>query len=107
MHCRNRKLSVGQGACLVENHCANLGQHVHVIGTFHENAFAGRATDATKESERHTDDQGTRTRHHKEHQGTIKPSGKGATEIAREQRRQQCQSDGRKNHNRRIDTRKL
>ena len=69
------KLSVGQGACLVEDHCANLCQDVHIVGTLDENTLARGASDASEEGEGHADDQCTRTADHEEHEGTIEPCG--------------------------------
>ena len=85
MHRCDCKLAVGQGACLVEDHRADLGQDIHIIGPFDKDTLTRGAANAAKERERHADDQSAGTRDHQKHQGTIKPSGKGASEVAREQ----------------------
>ena len=69
------KLSVGQGACLVEDHCTHLCEDVHVVGTFDEDTFTRGASDASEEGERHTDNQCTGTTDHEEHEGAIEPCG--------------------------------
>ncbi len=76
MHGSDGELTLRERARLVEHHRVDLRQHIHVVGAFHEDAFTRCASDAAKKSEWHTDDQGARARNHKEHQGTIEPSGK-------------------------------
>ena len=72
----NSKSSLGQCACLVEDHSVNMGQSIHIIATLDEDALATCATNATEERQRNGDDQGTRTTHDEEGQRTIEPGGK-------------------------------
>ena len=69
----HHKLAMGQRARLVEHHGAHAGQHVHVVGTLHQDAAARGSADAGKERQRHADDQRTGTADHQEHQRTVEP----------------------------------
>ena len=69
------KLTMGEGARLVEHHRLDLRQNVHIVGSLDEDASTRGTTDAPKEREGHADNQGARTTHHEEHQGAIEPSG--------------------------------
>ena len=69
------KLSVGQRARLVEDHCVQPRQRVHVVGALDEDALARGAADAAEEGEGHADDQGAGTADDKEHQGAVEPGG--------------------------------
>ena len=70
---RDGKLSVGERARLVEDHGAELGEHIHVIGPLDEDALTRGSSDAAEEGERHADDEGARTTDHEEHQGAVNP----------------------------------
>ena len=74
------KLSVGERARLVEDHRLHLSQDIHVVGTLDEDTTTRGASDTSEEREGNTDNQRTRTTHHEEHQGAIKPSGEGSTQ---------------------------
>ena len=104
MHRSNRKLTTSQGPRLIEDHRSNPGQHIHIIGALDKDAFTRGTANAAKESQRYADNQGARTRDHKKHQGAIQPRCKSTREIAREQRRQQGQSQSSEDHDWCIDT---
>ena len=74
MHGTHGKLSVGECAGLVEHHGIHLCQYVHKVGTFDKDASARSTADASEEGQGHADYEGTRTRYHQEHQGTIEPA---------------------------------
>ena len=94
------KLSVRQRARLVEYHRADLRQHVHIVGTLHEDTVARSPSDTAEERERYTDNQRTGTGDDEEHQGPVQPRG----EIAPKQRRDNRQGQGQEYDDRRIDT---
>ena len=71
----NGKLAMSQRARLVEDHRRDLRQHVDIVGSLDEDTLPRGPANATKERQRHTDNQGTRTTHHEEHQGSVQPSG--------------------------------
>ena len=73
MHRLDGELPMGERARLIEDHSIHLRQDVHEVGTLHEDTLAGSASDATEEGQGHTDDEGTGTGDHEEHQGTINP----------------------------------
>ena len=70
------KLAVGQGARLVEHHRVYLGQHVHVVAAFDEDAFARGSAQSAEERQWHADDQCTGTGHNEEDECAIDPRGK-------------------------------
>ena len=80
MDCSNGKLSVSECACLVEHNCTYLRQHIHIVGSLHEDTLTRCASDTSEERQRHTYHESTRTRYHEEHQGTIEPGGEGTTQ---------------------------
>ena len=101
---RHRELTIGKCARLVKHHGAYLGQGVHVTTALHQDAFTGSPAQATKESERHADDQGAGTRYHQEHQSPLQPRGENVHETPRgKQRGQYGQQQRANDHNGRID----
>ena len=80
MHGRNGELAMREGAGLVEDNGIDLRQDIHIVGTLDENTFPRGTPDATEERQRHTDDEGTGTGDHEEHQGTVQPRGEVGSE---------------------------
>ena len=66
-------LAMSQRSGLIEHHYAHLGKGIHITASLDENTCAGGSANAAEESERHTDNQGTRTGYHKEDKRTVEP----------------------------------
>ena len=73
MNCLYLELSIGQCSGLVEHHGTKIGKRVHISTALHKNAVTRCGAYASKERERHTDNQCAWTRHNKEYQGSIQP----------------------------------
>ena len=99
MYSLNGELTMREGARLVEDHGIYFGQDIHIVGAFDKDSLARSTANATKEREGHTDDKGTGTRDHEEHQSAIQPSGEATTKERGNNG--QCQSS--EHHDRRID----
>ena len=97
------KLTVSKRSRLVEDNGVDFCQNIQIVGSLHQNTFARSPTNATEEGQGNTDDQGTRTGNHQEHQGAIEPSG----EMATKQSGNNSKSDGCKDHDRCIDAGKF
>ena len=64
MHRFYGKLTVGEGARLIENHRMEVGECIHIACPFHQYAVARCSTDASKEGEGNADDESARARYH-------------------------------------------
>ncbi len=107
MHGAHGEYALGERARLVEHHRTSLGQRVHIVASLDEDALARRTTDAAKEGERHRDDQGTRTTHHKERQCAIEPHGEALGVALHEEGRNEGQGQRQHHHDGRINMGKL
>ena len=89
----------GQGARLVHDHHARLGQGLQIVAALYQHAHPGRAADAAEEAEGHGDDQGAGAGHHQEDQRPLHPHGEGPKA---QHGGQDSQGQGGKNHRRGI-----
>ena len=100
MYGRHSELSVCQRTSLVKYHHRHLRQHVHIVGSLDEDSLARGSSDTAKERQRHTDDQGTGTTDHEEHQRPIEP----CCEMTTKKRWDNSQRKSHKYHDWCIDT---
>ena len=92
------KYSLSQCACLIKDNRFDLRQRFQIVGTFHQNAGPASAANTGKETQRDTDNQRTGTAGNQEGQGTVNPCLPCRSQSHTEhlnQRRKNCQGQGR------------
>ena len=88
---------------LVEYHRRAACQHIHIVATLDEDAFARSPADTAKERQRHRDDQGARTADHQKRQRTIEPCAEGVGIARSEERRDEGQGKCHEHYDGRVD----
>ena len=103
------KHTLGEGACLVEDHSLDLRQSLKNIGPLNEHTRAARATYPGEERQRYAHHQRTRTTYNQKHQRPINPSLKRSKTYRRTrkqdevERRKQCERQCAVAHSRSVD----
>ena len=73
VHCGHGEGALGQGAGLVKDHNARLGQRLQIVAALDQNAVLGGAADAAEEGQGNGDHQGAGAGDHQEDQGPLHP----------------------------------
>ena len=90
VHRDDREGAVGERAGLVEDDGVNVGKRLEVVGALDEHAQLGRAADAAKEAERHTDYQRARAADDEEGQAAQDPVGPSTGDQTAAEREHRC-----------------